>query len=199
VNRSETSRSSAAVAPYDRSQRSDRPAGYQNQGYGNQGYNYMDRGNGPRPPRAPYSATDSTASMQTGYGPQRGYVPRSFRPEGGAVGPASPVTPFSPGGYGPQRGMPPYPAGGAPRPVRPWIAPEEKAKKWWNKNSGEKKPVDPIAAAEAEENERRNRRSSSKPSFEQVPPPPVYKTDRERELAEREAAIARKERELGLK
>lgn len=144
MNRSETFKPSAA-APYDRSQRSDRPAGYQNQqGYGN---NYMDRGNGARPPRAHYPATNSTASTQTGYGPQRGYGPRSFQTEGNPGGLASP------GGYGPQRGgMPPHAAGPGARPVRPWIAPEEKAKKWWNKNSGEKKPVDPIAAAEAEEN-----------------------------------------------
>ncbi|UZJ55872.1 hypothetical protein CBS101457_005192 [Exobasidium rhododendri] len=191
--------------------------GYSNQGYGNQGYgiqgkNYMDR-SGSKPPFSPAgSGTPNNGSntpqrsQQGGYqqGPQgyQSYRPQGFRPDSTPKLNESSHSAADGSGGGYNRwGQQPLQQGGA-RPLRPFVPPEEKQKRWWNKNTGEKKPVDPEAFAEAEGRGASTtittpmRKPSSTPSVE---PAPRQQTDRERELAEREAAIARKERELGLK
>jgi len=208
----EPSRSARGVDVADRDTRSSglkgpqdnagyKSAGYQNKGYGNQGYSNQGNNynNGQRQGRPPFPPAD-LAGPQQGYGQRsqsyQGYRPQGFRPDqmGGYDAARPHNNPQSPG-YN-KWGQQPYQQGGA-RPLRPFVPPEEKQKKWWNKNSGEKKPVDAEAFAEAESRDPHTsfRKLSSTPSAEPAP----RRTDREIELAEREAAIARKERELGLK
>lgn len=171
-------------------ERTDRKAGYRQGYHDNQPYNpYRDRSN-VAPQRGANPLAD--AASQGGYNTSR--IPQGYPSRGYPFGPANPPMPYPPGGQGYGQRGPPQ-AGN--RPLKPWIAPEEKQKRWWNKNSGEKKPVDAEAFAESEgrSSSTPSRRSPSRVSVE----PTVQKIDRERELADREAAIARKERELGLK